>query len=152
VFEEYKKEFQKRYKSLHRHLLLNSQKSFVQRLDSHIEDKKAWLSSLAQSLIGRTLEKFKDEDELMLYDKFSEMILSLDSLNRISKSRFDQDKEIALDVQINSFGEEMASKVIRLPKNKSKQVEKLEENIKELLSKDKTIDLVAIANVLKDLL
>lgn len=152
VFEEYKKEFQKRYKSLHRHLLLNSQKSFVQRLDSHIEDKKAWLSSLAQSLIGRTLEKFKDEDELMLYDKFSEMILSLDSLNRISKSRFDQDKEIALDIQINSFGEEMASKVIRLPKNKSKQVEKLEENIKELLSRDKSIDLVAIANVLKDLL
>lgn len=152
VFEEYKKEFQKRYKSLHRHLLLNSQKSFVQRLDSHIEDKKAWLSSLAQSLIGRTLEKFKDEDELMLYDKFSEMILSLDSLNRISKSRFDQDKEIALDIQINSFGEEMASKVIRLPKNKSKQVEKLKENIKELLSRDKSIDLVAIANVLKDLL
>jgi len=152
VFEEYKKEFQKRYKNLHRHLLLNSQKSFVQRIDSQIEDKKAWLSSLAQSLIGRTLEKFKDEDELMLYDKFAEMILSLDSLNRISKSKFDQDKEIALDVQINSFGEEMANKVIRLPKSKSKQVEKLEEKIKELLSKDKSIDLAAITAVLKDLL
>lgn len=152
VFEEYKKEFQKRYKNLHRHLLLNSQKSFVQRVDSQIEDKKAWLSSLAQSLIGRTLEKFKDEDELMLYDKFSEMILSLDSLNRISKSKFDEEKEIALDVQINSFGEEMANKVIRLPKSKSKQVEKLEEKIKELLSKDKSIDLAAITAVLKDLL
>lgn len=132
--------------------MLNSQKSFVQRVDSQIEDKKAWLSSLAQSLIGRTLEKFKDEDELMLYDKFSEMILSLDSLNRISKSKFDEDKEIALDVQINSFGEEMANKVIRLPKSKSKQVEKLEEKIKELLSKDKSIDLAAITAVLKDLL
>ncbi|VXC56518.1 MULTISPECIES: hypothetical protein [Bacteroidota] len=152
VFEDYKKEFQKRYKNLHRHLLLNSQKSFVQRVDSQIEDKKAWLSSLAQSLIGRTLEKFKDEDELMLYDKFSEMILNLDSLNRISKSKFDEDKEIALDVQINSFGEEMANKVIRLPKSKSKQVEKLEEKIKELLSKDKSIDLAAITAVLKDLL
>nr|WP_288837010.1 hypothetical protein [uncultured Flavobacterium sp.] len=152
AFEEYKKEFQKRYKNLHRHLLLNSQKSFVQRVDSQIEDKKAWLSSLAQSLIGRSLEKFKDEDELMLYDKFTEMILSLDSLNRISKSKFDEDKEIALDIQINSFGEEMASKVIRLPKVKSKQVEKLEEKIKELLSKDKSIDLAAITAVLKDLL
>lgn len=152
VFEEYKKEFQKRYKNLHSHLLLNSQKSFVQRVDSQIEDKKAWLSSLAQSLIGRTLEKFKDEDELMLYDKFTEMILSLDSLNRISKSKFDEDKEIALDIQINSFGEEMANKVIRLPKSKSKQVEKLEEKIKELLSKDKSIDLAAITAVLKDLL
>lgn len=152
VFEEYKKEFQKRYKNLHRHLLLNSQKSFVQRVDSQIEDKKAWLSSLAQSLIGRTLEKFKDEDELMLYDKFAEMILSLDSLNRISKSKFDEDKEVAFDVQINSFGEEMANKVIRLPKSKSKQVEKLEQKIKELLSKDKSIDLAAITAVLKDLL
>lgn len=152
TFEEYKKEFQRRYKSLHRHLLLNSQKSFVQRIDSQIEDKKAWLNSLAQSLIGRTLEKFKDEDELVLYDKFAEMILNLDSLNRISKSKFDEDKEIALDVQINSFGEEMANKVIRLPKSKSKQVEKLEEKIKELLSKDKSIDLAAITTVLKDLL
>lgn len=152
AFEEYKKEFQKRYKSLHRHLLLNSQKSFVQRVDSQIEDKKAWLSSLAQSLVGRSLEKFKDEDELILYDKFAEMILSLDSLNRISKSKFDEDKETALDIQINSFGEEMANKVIRLPKNKSKQVEKLEEKIKELLSKDKSIDLAAITAVLKDLL
>ncbi|MGI9650191.1 hypothetical protein [Chryseobacterium sp. RLHN22] len=152
TFEEYKKEFQKRYKNLHRHLLLNNQKSFVQRLDSQIEDKKAWLSSLAQSLIGRSLEKFKDEDELMLYDKFTEMILNLDSLNRISKSKFDETKELALDIQINSFGKEMANKVIRLPKSKSKEVEKLEENIKELLSKDKSIDIAAITAVLKDLL
>ncbi|WP_288461518.1 hypothetical protein [uncultured Chryseobacterium sp.] len=152
TFEEYKKEFQKRYKNLHRHLLLNNQKSFVQRLDSQIEDKKAWLSSLAQSLIGRSLEKFKDEDELMLYDKFTEMILNLDSLNRISKSKFDENKELALDIQINSFGKEMANKVIRLPKSKSKEVEKLEENIKELLSKDKSIDIAAITAVLKDLL
>ncbi|WP_407518408.1 hypothetical protein [Elizabethkingia anophelis] len=152
TFEEYKKEFQKRYKNLHRHLLLNHQKSFVQRIDSQIEDKKAWLSSLAQSLIGRSLEKFKDEDELMLYDKFTEMILNLDSLNRISKSKFDETKELALDIQINSFGKEMANKVIRLPKSKSKEVEKLEENIKELLSKDKSIDIAAITAVLKDLL
>ncbi|SHM89900.1 hypothetical protein [Flavobacterium chilense] len=152
TFEEYKSKFQIRYKNLHRHLLLNSQKSFVQRIDSQIEDKKAWLSSLAQSLIGRSLEKFKDEDELMLYDKFAEMILSLDSLNRISKSKFDEDKEIALDIQINSFGEEMTNKVVRLPKSKSKQVEKLEDDIKRLLSKDKSIDLAAITAVLKNLL
>ncbi len=152
AFEEYKIKFQNRYKRLHRHLLLNSQKSFVQRIDSQIEDKKAWLSSLAQSLTGKSLEKFKDEDELILYDKFAEMILSLDSLNRISKSKFDEEKEIALDVQINSYGEEVANKVIRLPKSKSKQVEKLEEKIKELLSNDKSIDLAAITAVLKDLL
>ena len=36
----------------------------------------------------------------MLYDKFSEMILSLDSLNRISNSKFDEDKEIANTIKI----------------------------------------------------
>lgn len=152
TFEEYKIKFQNRYKNLHRHLLLNSQKSFVQRIDSQIEDKKAWLSSLAQSLTGKSLEKFKDEDELLLYDKFTDVILSLDSLNRISMTKFDEEKEIALDVQINSFEEGMTNKVIRLPKGKSKEVEKLEEKIKELLSKDKSIDLAAVTAVLKSLL
>jgi len=152
AFNEYKIKFQNRYKSLHRHLLLNSQKSFVQRIDSQIEDKKAWLSSLSQSLTGKSLEKFRDEDELLLYDKFTDMILSLDSLNRISKTAFDQDKEIALDIQINSFGEEMRNKVIRMPKGKSKEVEQLEEKINELLSKNKSINLAAVAAVLKRLL
>lgn len=152
VFEEYKIKFQKRYTNLHRHLLLNSQKSFVQRIDSQIEDKKAWLSSLAQSLTGKSLEKFKDEDELLLYDKFTDMILDLDSLNRISKSKFDEKKEVVLDVQINSFEGGMTNKVIRLPKGKSKEVENLEGKIKEILSKDKSVDLAAITTVLKDLL
>lgn len=152
VFEDYKAKFQNRYKNLRRHLLLNSQKSFVQRVDSQIEDKKAWLSSLAQSLTGKSLEKFKDEDELLLYDKFTDMILGLDSLNRISKTTFDEEKEIALDVQINSFDGGITSKVIRLPKVKFKDVEKLEEKIKVLLSKDKSIDLAAVTAVLKSLL
>ncbi|MGH2666707.1 hypothetical protein [Flavobacterium sp.] len=151
-FEEYKAKFQKRYSSLHRHLLLNAQKSFVLRIDSQIEDKKAWLSSLAQSLTGKSLEKFKDEDELLLYDKFTDMILNLDSLNEISKVKLDEEKEIALNVQISSFEEGMTNRVIRLPKGKSKEVKNLEEKIKELLSKDKSIDLAAITAVLKDLL
>lgn len=151
-FEEYQRAFQERYKGLHRHLLLNTQKSFVQRIDSKIEDKKAWLNSLAQSLTGKSLEKFNDDDELVLYDKFTDMILSLDSLNEISKVRFDEEKEIALNVQINSYSEEGIKKVIRLPKGKNKAVEKLEVKIKQLLSKDKNIDLAALTSVLKDLL
>lgn len=152
AFEEYQNTFQKRYKSLHRHLLLNTQKSFVQRIDSKIEDKKAWLNSLAQSLIGKSLEKFKDEDELVLYDKFADIILSLDSLNEISKVKFDEEKEIVFNIQINSFDDGMTKKIIRIPKGKNKKVENLESKIKQLLSKDKNIDLAVLTSVLKDLL
>lgn len=151
-FEEYKFRFQKRFKSIHRHLLLNSQKSFVQRIDSLIEDKKAWLNSLAQSLVGKPLEKFKDEDEHLLYDKFKDMVFELDSLTKLSKTKFDDKKETVLDVHINSFEDGMTKKIIRLPKGKSDEVKNLENRIKELLSKDKTIDLAALTAVLKDLL
>ncbi len=151
-FEEYKPEFQRRYKNLHIHLLLNTQKSFVQRIDSQIEDKKAWLSSLAQALVGRSLEKFKDEDELLLYDRFTDMILTLDSLNEISKTNFDEEKEVAMNIQINSYQEELTKKVIRLPKEKGTEIKNLEDKIKQLLSKDKNIDLAALTAVLKDLL
>lgn len=151
-FESYKSSFQKRYKNLHRHLLLNEQKSFVQRIDSQIEDKKAWLTSLAQSLTGKTLDKFKDEDELKLYDRFAAMILSLDSLTSLSNSNIDHEREFVYDVSIISFGSPMENKTIRLPKTKSPEVNALEKKLAELLSKDKNINLAALTAVLKDLL
>ena len=152
TFEDYKLNFQNRFKSLHRHLLINTQKSFIQRVDSQIEDKKAWLSSIAQSLVGKPLEKFKDDDELLLYDRFADMIFTLDSLNDITKVKFDENKETAINIQINSFGEAMTNKIIRLPKSKDNDVKNLEAKIKNLLSKDKSIDLIAITSVLKELL
>lgn len=151
-FEQYKILLQERYKNLQSHLLLNAQKSFLQRINSQIDDKKAWLNSLSQSLVGKPLDRFKDEDEFLLKDKFKEMILTLDSLNTISKTNFDKDKEIVLDLQINSFHEGMRKKVVRLPKGKSTEVENLEMKIKQLLSQDRTIDLAALITVLKDLL
>lgn len=151
-FEEYQIEFQKRYKDLQRHLLLPKQKSFVQRIDSKIEDKNAWLNSIAQSLIGRSLEKFNDEDEKILYDKFREMIISLDSLNKISRKRFDENKELLLDLQINSFGDELSQKIIRMPKSKNEEIKELQTEIKAILSKDKSLNLAALASLLKDLM
>ncbi|KFF01355.1 hypothetical protein IX39_12330 [Chryseobacterium formosense] len=151
-FEGYQEAFQKRYKKLHRHLLVHSQKTFVMRLDSKIDVRNAWLNALAQVLVGKTLENFKDEDELILYDKFQEMILSLDSLNKISETKFDESKEYVLDININSFQDGPMQKIIRLPKEKNHEVTNLEKNIKQLLSKDRQTDLAALASVLKQLL
>ncbi|MEO7048152.1 MAG: hypothetical protein ABI091_22835 [Ferruginibacter sp.] len=151
-FGEYKMSFQKRYKNLHRHLLIQSQKAFVMRLDSEIDDKDAWLNALAHVVVGKSLDKFKDEDELLLYDNFDEMIISLDSLTNISKTEFDEDKEVVLDIQINSFHQGRAHKIIRLPKRRGDDIVRLEKKIKQLLSKDKNIDLAVLTGILKDLL
>ncbi|MFB9840862.1 hypothetical protein [Mucilaginibacter ginsenosidivorans] len=151
-FEGYKENLQNRYKKLRRHLLLSNQKIFVQRLDSLLDDKKAWLNSIVQALIGKSLEKIQDEDEVMIYDKFHEMILSLDSLTKISKSDYKEDKEDIFDLQINSFVDGISNKLVRLPKSKQKEISEIGEVLKKGLSKDRLLNIAALTNLLKDLI
>jgi hypothetical protein len=151
-FEDYKTVIQNRYKKLRRHLLLPNQKTFIQRIDSQIEDKKAWLNSLAQALLNTTLDKLKDEDEIVLYDKFKSMVLDLDSLTNLSKSDFKEDKEDVFDLQINSFFDGISKKLVRLPKNKKAEVENIQNELKQKLSKNNSLNIAALTNLLKEIL
>jgi hypothetical protein len=151
-FEIYKGNLQNRYKKLRRHLLLPNQKIFVQRLDSEIDDKKAWLNSLVQALINTTLDKIKDEEEILIYDKFKSMILELDSLTNLSKSDFREDKEDVFDLQINSFFDGISKKIVRLPKSKKAEVNNIETDIRKKLSKDTSLNIAALTNLLKEML
>jgi hypothetical protein len=151
-FEEYKIRLQERYKTLKKHLCLPHQKVFVQRLDSQLDDRNAWLSSLAQAVLNKSLETIKDEDEIILYDKFNIMILELDSLTNLSNADFEADKEEVLGIQISSFVDGIKNSLIRFPKTKSKEIEKVEESIRPYLSRNKSINLLALTNILKELL
>ncbi len=151
-FEEYKAYLQKRFSKLKKHMLLSNQKTFVQRLDSPLEDRKAWLNSIAQAVTGKTLEAFSDEDEILLYEKFKAMILELDSLTKISKSDIDESKEEVIGVKIDSFFSKIDPKVVRVPKNKSKEIEELKNELKIKLGKDNTSNIAAVLNLLKELL
>jgi len=151
-FEEYKAYLQKRFTKLKKHMLLSNQKTFVQRLDSPLDDRKAWLNSIAQAVTGKTLEAFSDEDEILLYEKFKAMILELDSLTKISKSDIDESKEEVIGVKIDSFFSKIDPKVVRVPKNKSKEIEQLKNELKNKLGKDNTSNIAAVLNLLKELL
>lgn len=151
-FQDYKKNLQDRYKKLRRHLLLPHQKVFIQRLDSEIDDKKAWINSLVQALINTTLEKINDEQEILIYDKFKEIIIDLDSLTTLSKSDFKEDKEDVFDLQINSFFDGISKKMVRLPKNKKTQIEGIQENLKKHLSTDSTLNIAALTNLLNEII
>lgn len=151
-FEEYKEHLQKRFKKLKKHLLLANQKTFVQRIDSALEDKTAWLNSIAQAITGRTLEVFTDEDEILLYEKFKAMILELDSLTNISKADIDEANEEVIGVKIDSFFSKIDPKVVRVPKSKSKEIEELKIALKTKLGKDNTSNIAAVLNLLKELM
>lgn len=151
-FEEYKEFLQKRFAKLKKHMLLSNQKTFVQRIDSPLDDRKAWLNSIAQAVSGKTLEIFSDEDEILLYEKFKAMILELDSLTKISKTDIDESKEEVIGVKIDSFFSKIDPKMVRVPKNKSKEIEQLKNELRNKLGKDNTSNIAAVLNLLKELL
>ncbi len=151
-FEEYKLKLQSRFKMLKKHLCLPHQKTFIQRLDSQLDDRKAWLSSIAQSVIGKSLETIKDEEEIILYDKFKTLVLELDSLTHISQADLDEEHEDVLGIEMSSFVDGIQKRMIRMPKTKKKEITKIEESIKAKLSNDKSLNIVAVASILQDLL
>jgi len=151
-FENYKVYLQKRFSKLKKHMLLSNQKTFVQRVDSPLDDRKAWLNSIAQAVTGKTLEMFSDEDEMLLYEKFKAMVLDLDSLTNISKIDIDENQEEVIGVKIDSFFSKIDPKVVRIPKNKSLEIEKLKDELKTKLGKDNTSNIAAVLNLLKELL
>jgi|688.fasta_scaffold21361_7 ribosomal protein S15P/S13E len=151
-FDEYKNHLQKRYANLKKHLLLTNQKTFIQRIDSSLDDKKAWLNSIAQSVVGKTLENFTDEDEIILYDNFKSLILDLDSLTNISKADIDESAEDVIGVKIDTFFSNINPKIVRVPKNKTQEIEKLKVGLKKKLGTDKTSNIAAVLNLLKELL
>lgn len=151
-FEDYKLKLQSRFKKLKKHLCLPHQKTFIQRLDSQLDDKKAWLGSIAQTVIGKPLETIKDDEEILLYDKFKTIIHELDNLTNISQADTDEEKEDILGIELSSFVDGINRSLIRLPKSKRNEVRNIEDLIKSKLTKDKTINIAALANILKHLL
>lgn len=153
TFIEYKNSLQDRYKKLRRHLLLPNQRIFIDRLDSQIEDRTLWLSAIVFPLINTSLDKIKhDEQEIIVYDKLKSMILELDSLTNLSKSDFKEDNEDVFDLQINTFFDGISKKLVRLPKNKRVEILNIQDDLKRMLSKDNSLNIAALTNLLKELL
>ncbi len=151
-FEKYTVSLQKRYAKLKKHLLLPHQRRLVQRIDSALDDKYAWLDSIAQAICGSTLLKMTDEVEIELYEKFKFIILELDSLTEISKTNFSEEREDLISVEISSFANGMNKKMVRLPKSKQQEVLDTEIGVRKILSKDQAINITALANILKEML
>jgi hypothetical protein len=151
-FPEYRTYIQDRYKHLKKYLLLPHQRSFYQRLYSETSDKKAWLNSITQACIDKSLETISDTDEEILYVKLKDIFHELDNLTEISNTGVDTDKEIAIKFEITSFVEGLKKNLVRLPKTKSKQLSQLQSEIKAKLSDDKQLNIATLAKILEDLL
>ncbi|CAM3715047.1 hypothetical protein MUGA111182_04820 [Mucilaginibacter galii] len=151
-FEEMKSKIQHRYQHLKRHLLLQKQKSFVQRIDSLLDDNRAWLSSVCQAIVGKSLENLRDEDEYVLYESFKSMVQDLDGLTELSAIEIDESKEQVYNIQFNTFGSMSLKSIVRVPKVKSEQLDQYVTELENKLTGDADINKLVLTTLLQKLL
>ena len=63
-----------------------------------------------------------------------------------------EETEEVIGVKIDSFFSKIDPKVVRIPKNKIKEIEKLKNVLKNKLGVDSTSNIAAVLNLLKELL
>lgn len=149
-FEEYKVKLQNRFKTIKKHLLKPNHKVFVQRLNSPLDDKNAWLNSLVQVCLGKTLDNITDEEEAKLYTIFTDTIAELDNLSEISQKDFNESTEEIFKIEITSFVDGLKKSLVRLPKEKTREISEKETELKKLLVGDTRINITILANLLQE--
>lgn len=152
TFPEYKKSIQLRFQGLKTHLLLPAQKTFTTRLFSELEDRKAWLSAISQSLIGKSLNNIQDGEIDLLYQKLKDVILELDNLCEIGGLNDLSDAEDVVKLELTSVTQGLFKQVIRFPKSKQAAIKKGISAIKAELGNDKAENLVILTKILQELL
>jgi len=148
-FSNYKQKLIKRYASVKSYLLLPYQKTFYKRVTSQLDDRNSWLNSIIQALIGKNLNQINDDEEKIIYDKLKNILYEFDSFSEFTKLQINKKTEKAYRVDITSTEESLLSSIVRLSKVNEQKVTKIEEKIKNQLSKDETLNKVALINLLK---
>lgn len=145
----YKEQIISRYSEIKTYLMLPHQRTLYQRINSGLNDRKSWLSSLVQGLIGKNLESITDEEEELIHEKFTNLIHEFDSLSEFANLEIDKQREEAYKVEITSINDGLQGAVIRLTKEQENEAKEIEQKIKKNLSSNKKLNQVALLKILK---
>ena len=142
TFPAYKDGLQKRYRKIKKHLLRANEKTFLQRVNSAIDDRQSWLISIAEACLGKNIEQMTDEEEMILMDNLQTLIYNLDQLNDVAIGEADEKMEIVINLDVTILMGDLKNykDSIRLPKHKQQQMETIEQKIDTMLSKEKNMD------------
>lgn len=149
-FPIYKEMIVNRYSNIKTFLFLPHQRTIYQRINSGLNERKTWISSFIQSIIGKSLETISDNDEEIIHEKIKNIFQEFDSLIEITNLEIDIKKETAYKVEITSINDDTKRAIIRLNKEQEKLAKEIENNIRKNLSEDKSLNRIALLNLLKE--
>ncbi len=151
-FDEYKLRLQARFTNMRDDLLTPTQKTFVGRLNSQLDDRNAWLNSMAQAVVGKPLTALRDPDEAQLYDRFRRLMRELDNLTTLTTTDIDAEREEVFSLKIGTLVNGLQEELVRMPISKRLAVSTAEKAIRKQLGNDLVVNIAALTNVLKELL
>lgn len=149
-FPDYKTYLQKRFASLKEHQILPSQKTFMLRVNSELDDRDSWLNSICFALLSKPLDRISDKDEEILKEKLSFIISELDNLCDINSVNFDETDEEVYKLEFTSQNHGLKNHLVRISKKQKEEVLRSIEDIKDSLSKDKQMRIAVLTELLKN--
>jgi len=150
-FPENKLLLQQRFKNLRQEKIDPKLKVLVQRINTPLDDRQSWISSMATAIMGKPIDQFTDSDETEFETIFPKRIHDLDNLTDISKKDIDENKEEVLKLELTTFVKGVQRNLIRLPKAKIKQIEEKKLNIQKLLNvNDKQTNIALLIKLLQE--
>ena len=154
TFTDYKTALRQRYQgALKQYLLLPYQKTFYDRLCSPLDDRAAWLSSVAQATVGKTLDQITDKEVEQLQERFLNLIHELDNLNDMAAKGADLENEEVFKVEVTAPGSKLKYKIVRFPKVPDAKFQSLETEMSDLIQKEhKSTKIAILAKLLKQAL
>jgi hypothetical protein len=150
-FPENKLLLQQRFKKLKKEQIDTKLRVLIQRIYTPLDDRQSWISSIATALMGKPLDQFTDGDEQGFQIIFPKRVHELDNLTDISKKDIDETKEEVLKLELTSFVKGVQRNLIRLPKEKARQIEEKKQSIQELLYKnDRQANIALLIKLLQE--
>ncbi len=147
-FEELKSNIQKRYETLNYKILNSKLRTVFDRLNSKLENKEAWVDTLCSTIMDKSLQHLKDEEESILYNKLELALKDLDNCFEMDTINFEPHLEKIFRYEISIPQTPTTVEVIRYPLSKLSEIHKLERDLLKLLTKDRTINKAALINLL----
>ncbi|MBK1442683.1 ATP-binding protein [Parapedobacter sp. ISTM3] len=148
-FLKWRNYLQNKFKSINSYLLPSYLKTFLLRINSLLDDKDAWLKSVAQAVLGKPFEKITDHEEDVLYSRFSQWYRELSNFAEIEQAKKDQNLQDAFRLELTGIDKEHISQIIEIPLTLLPQVEASEQQLKNLLTTDKKLNILILAKLLK---
>ncbi|MGQ7868964.1 hypothetical protein [Sunxiuqinia sp. sy24] len=150
-FPDNKLLLQQRFKKLKKEHIDPKLRVLVQRINTPLDDRQSWISSIATAISGKPLDQFTDDDELGFQSNFYKRVHELDNLTDISKKDIDEGKEEVLKLELTSFVKGVQRNLIRLPKSKVRQIEQKKVSIQKMLdATDKQANIALLIKLLQE--